>query len=150
MKINSVRNVTDGKFGASIKFEDYGTALLTAEEEEELLKSYPATLKYKDITFTENVDVVGGNVVVGSGSQSVTVSVTNKELPIDKTFEAVYRISVNNVADSEVTGKLTTKELVAQAKSMIFEAKVLEKLTQLLEATRNKANSFVNESEIVI
>lgn len=150
MKIKQVRNVTDGQFGVNIKFVEYGTALLTAEEEEALLKSYPAVLKFKDITFTENVQVQGGNVTIGAGGQSVTVAVTNKEIPVNDKFEAVYRVSLNNIADSEVTGQLTTKELVAQAKSLIFEAKVVKKLTEILTTTRNKANSFISDTEVVI
>lgn len=149
MKFSTVRSVVDGKFGSTIQFLEYGTDSLTAEEEEKLFKSYPATLEFSSIQFTEKVSVQGGNIVLGSG-QNVKVSVTNKIIPINKTFVAEYRIALNHIPDSEVTGQLTSKELVAQAKSMIFEAKIVEKLREILTETRKKANSFTSEDEIVI
>lgn len=149
MKFSTVRAVNDGKFSSTISFLEYGTDLLTADEEAALLKSYPTELEYSEVQFTAQVSVQGGNIVLGSG-QDVKVSVTNKIIPIDENFVAEYRIDLNHISDAEVTGKLTSKELVAQAKCMIFESKVLEELTSELTETRNKANSFAVNSEVII
>ena len=149
MKFTVERKIENNVFSVSIAHKEYGTDVLSADEEKAILDSFNPTLAYKDITFSGNYDVVGGNVTAGGGN-TVKLSLNNRVVNIDSTFAAVYRIDANSILDSQFAGlgNINTKELYAQAQCKLFEDKIIERLDTILKATRSMKNDFVKTEEV--
>ena len=61
---------------------------------------------------------------------------------MDKSFEVSYSIDAKKVPDTEVKAVLKSKELVAEAKCVLFEAKVKEALGNVIDALKAKRTTF--------
>ncbi len=151
MKFTTNRNVDKNVFSVTIAYKEYGTGTLTAEEEKEILESYPVDLIYNDITFEGKYTVQNKEVVAG-GNDTVALTLNNKKVRVDDTFTVTYRIDANSIPSSALAGKndLNTAELLSQAYCKLFEDKVRERLNTLLTAARNKFNDFESVDEYVI
>lgn len=151
MKFTTTRNIDNNVFSVTIAYKEYGTVSLTAEEEKEILESYPVDLSYSDITFTGNYTLTGKEVTAG-GTDSLTLSLSNKKVKIDETFSVTYRVDSNSIPKSSYSSNtnLNTAELAAQGYCKLFEDKVKEKLESLLTTARNKFNDFESVDEYTI
>ena len=77
-------------------------------------------------------------------------SLSNKEISIDKNFEAVYRINIDKIPNSAINNLLNTKELVAQAYCTIFEFVICEAVNEVMNMIRVKAPSFEGEKIVPV
>lgn len=97
-----------------------------------------------------NINAVYGNVVstitnLPSGDL-VKLSLNNKVLPIDSTFDAKFEIDSSKISTSQLGTYLTTPELVCQAYCYLFRNRVVSEADRLVLLTRSKANNFETES----
>lgn len=151
MKILPQRSIEKDVYSVNIKPLEWGTATVTAEEELEMLKDTPQTLKYSDIDFTEKFKVVDGLPVVSSDEDAVevTLELNNKKFVLDENFEVSISVDANKIPAEEIDDNvLTDKYLVAQAKVIAYETKVLAQIKKLLDEARAHVNSFEDTVEV--
>ena len=151
MKFTIERKIESNVFSVAITYKEYGTNVLDSEAEKKIIDSFKPVLSYSDITFTGNYTTSGGNVQAG-GSDSIKLALNNRNINIDSTFLATYRIDANSIPKSAYSSnsQINTKELLAQAQCKLFEDKVVEKLESILTTTRNMNNDFHKEEEVTI
>ena len=116
-----------------------------------MLKDTPQTLRYADIEFKEKFKVVDGLPVVSAEGDAVevTLDLNNKEFLLDENFEVSISVDANKVAASEIDETvLTDKYLVAQAKIITYETKVLARVKTLLDEARAHVNNFEDTVEV--
>lgn len=152
MKFVTTRTVDKNVLSVTIAFKEYGTGVLTAEEEKEILESYPVDLVYNDITFRGNYQVSAGDVVANGGGDQIELTLNNRRVKVDETFTVTYRVDAKTIPASALAGKnhLNKAELLAQGYCKLFEDKVKAQLDTILQATRNKFNSFESSDEFTI
>ncbi|AAK79078.1 hypothetical protein BJV85_002895 [Clostridium acetobutylicum] len=149
MNFNTTQDVTNNIFTTTTTFDSYGNLAMTAEDEQALLKDYPLNLTYSAISFTGKYTVNGKDIVEDeTNGDTVSLVIPNKIIPIDENFIAKYSIAAAQVLSSELGTKLTTPELVAQAKCILFKDKVLAQINTLLTAVRAKDNNFAKTNPI--
>lgn len=151
MKILPQRSIENDVYSTVIKPLEWGTATVTNEEEIEMIKDTPQTLKYSDIDFTEKFKVVDGLPVVSSDEDAVEVKfeLNNKKVALTEDFEVSLSVDANKIPESEIDDTvLTDKYLVAQAKVITFETKVLAQLKNLLDEARAHTNNFEDSTEV--
>lgn len=151
MKFTTTRSVNNNVFSVTIAYKEYGTESLTADDERKILESFPVELIYKDVTFSGNYQVSGGDVVANGSGDSISLSLNNIKTTVNNTFTVGYRIDANSISASELSGKthLNKSELLAQGYCKLFEDKVKEKLKIILEAARNKKNNFTTVEDFI-
>lgn len=117
----------------------------------EMLKDTPQVLRYADIEFKEYFKVVDGLPVVSSDEDAVEVSLdlNNKEFILDENFEVSLSVDANKVMATEIDEEvLTDKYLVAQAKVITYESKILAQIKKLLDEARAYVNKFEDTVEV--
>lgn len=146
-------DIDDNVFSTTITVDALGTEQLSEDEEKEMLHDFPTKLAYRNCTFTKNITINGTvpEVTDSDADDQTIVSVTlptlsNKEPIVDETFCVTYKISTSKIPASALNDVLTTKELVAQAYCLVFDAVILDKVTEILTAVRAKAPSFTGET----
>lgn len=151
MKILPERSIDNDVYSVCIKPFEWGTATVTAEAELEMLKDTPQTLRYADIDFTEKFKVVDNLPVVSTEADAVEVKLdlNNKEFLLDENFEVGINIDANKIAAAEIDDTvLTDKYLVAQAKAITYETKILARIKVLLDEARAHINKFEDTVEV--
>ena len=151
MKILPVRTIENNVYTTLLKPLTFGTATVTAEDELAMLADTPQTLRYADIDFTEKFKVVDGLPVVSTEDDAVeiTLDLTNKEFMLNESFEVSLSVDANKVAPVEIDGTVfTDKHLVAQAKIITYETKVLARIKTLLDEARAHVNTFEQTVEV--
>lgn len=151
MKVLPERSIENDVYSVKIKPTEWGTATVTAEEELEMLKDTPQVLRYADIDFTEKFKVVDNLPVVSADEDAVSVSLdlNNKEFSLNENFEVSINIDANKVSAAEIDEVvLTDKYLVAQAKAITYETKVLARIKVLLDEARAHINKFEDTVEV--
>lgn len=151
MKILPERSIENDIYTTVIRPLEWGTATVTAESELEMLADTPQTLRYADIEFKEKFKVVDGLPVVSADEDAVEVSLdlNNKEFLLNENFEVSLSVDANKVISSEIDDTvLTDKYLVAQAKIITYETKVLTRIKTLLDEARAHVNTFEETTEV--
>lgn len=152
MKILPQRSIENNVYSVKIKPLEWGTPILTAEEELKILKDIPQTLRYADIDFTEKFKIVNGLPVISSDEDSVTVTLDlrGREFPLDENFELSLSVDASKIPDSEIDDKvLTNRHLVAQAKIITYETKIIDQITKLLNEAATHINGFIDGVRII-
>jgi len=151
MKMLPKRSIENDVYTTLLKPLTFGTATVTAEDELAMLADTPQTLRYADIEFKEKFKIVDGLPVVSTEDDAVEISLdlTNKEFLLDKNFEVSLSVDANKIAPAEIDGAVfTDKYLVAQAKIITYETKVLERVKTLLDEARSHVNTFEDTVEV--
>lgn len=151
MKILPERSIENDVYTTVIKPLEWGTATVTAQSELEMLADTPQTLRYADIEFKEKFKVVEGLPVVSADEDAVEVSLdlNNKEFLLNEDFKVSLSVDANRVLSSEIDDTvLTDKYLVAQAKVITYETKVLARIKELLDEARAHVNTFEETTEV--
>lgn len=145
MKILPVRSIENDTYTTVVKPSEWGTASVTAENELEMLADTPQLLRYADIDFKDKFIVSDGLPVVSTEANAVEVNLdlNNKEFILDENFEVSISIDAKKILDSELDGTIfIDKHVLAQAKVILFETKVIARVKELLEIARSHINSF--------
>lgn len=151
MKILPERSIENDVYSTVIRPSEWGTASVTAESELAMLADTPQTLRYVDINFKEKFKVVEGLPCVSSDEDAVevTLDLNNKEFLLNEDFEVSLSVDANKVMSSEIDDTiLTDKYLVAQAKIITYETKVLARIKELLDEARAHVNTFEQTTEV--
>lgn len=146
MKILPIRSIENDTYTTVIKPSEWGTASVTAENELAMLEDTPQLLRYADIEFKDKFIVSDNGLPVVSteaNAVEVTLNLNNKEFVLDENFEVSISIDAKKILDSELDGTMfTDKHVLAQAKTILFETKVIARIKELLEIARSHVNSF--------
>lgn len=144
MKILPVRNIENNTFKTLIKPSEMGDSIRTAQQEIDLLKDFPQILRYSDIEFKGKFVVTDGIPVLSDDASAVEVilDLNNKEFILGESMEISLEVNADKIASSEVNGILTDTLLVAQAKVILFESRVMAKIKELLDTARSHINTF--------
>lgn len=151
MKVLPERSIYNDVYTTVIKPSEWGTATVTSESELEMLADTPQTLRYADIEFKEKFKVVEGLPVISVDEDAVEVNLdlNNKEFLLNEDFEVSLSVDANRVLSSEIDDiVLTDKYLVAQAKIITYETKVLARIKELLDEARAHVNTFEQTTEV--
>lgn len=164
MKIVQKNEILEDMVKSTINVEVLGTATMTAEEELELLHDFKYNLEYSKIDFSAYMELVDGIPVIAAVTDAdkktaeeadepfpydkVEVKLINKIIPVDENFEATLIVDTNKILTVGET--INSKPLMAQAQIVLFNAKIKEELTRLLESMRLINNDFEGESEYII
>ena len=156
MKFNEKTDTENNivKYSLSAEYND----VMTDEEclEVETLHDYIRKIKFNDIDFTANVEIIDGKPSVTEEIASDTVvevtlgKVPAKEYILDENLNIEFSIDASRIADSELNSVLTSKSLVSQAKIAVFQYKVKEAILKKLNEARKEDNSFEQESEVIM
>lgn len=155
MYLKVSHDIENNVFLTKITIDSLGTETLSEDEEREILRDFPSKVTYRNLTFSKNVKLVGLSLeitddLVSDSVVKVTLPVlSNKEILLDKDFEALYKIDTAKIPQSAIDSNvLTTKELVAQAYCIVFDAVVIDSIKTIMEDIRSKAPTFTNETII--
>lgn len=151
MKVLPVRSIENDTYTTVIKPSEFGTATVTQEAELAMLADTPQTLRYADIEFKGKFKVVDGLPVISTDEDAVevTLDLNNKEFALDENFEVSLSVDANRIVANEIDdAQLTDKYLVAQAKVILYENKVLDRIKVLLEEARAHVNDFEVTTEV--
>lgn len=152
MRLNIKKTVECNKYEVLIKFEEFGSEKLTAEEEKELINDYCLKLKLSDITFEGKYKYDNKKVVADSvGGEDVTLTVINKTYPLNEELEIKYGISASDIKKDEIKTSLNTADLVCKAKVELFVDKIIEQITTLIESKITTFDTdYETETSVVI
>lgn len=145
MKILPERSIENDIYTTVIKPSEWGTASVTAESELAMLEDTPQILRYADIEFKDKFIVSDGLPVISTSDSAVQVSLdlNNKEFVLDENFEVSISIDAKKILDSELDSTVfKDKHVLAQAKVILFETKVIARVKALLDIARSYVNSF--------
>lgn len=144
MKILPIRSIENNTFKTVIKPSEMGDSVRTAQQEIDLLVDFPQVLKYSDIEFKASFVVTDGIPVISDDSSAVevTLDLNNKEYIIGESMEISLEVNADKIASSEINSVLTDGLLVAQAKIILFETKIMAKIKELLDIARSHVNTF--------
>lgn len=151
MNLTITRDITNELFTTTIQVTSLGSTDITPIEEENLLGDYPINLDFQNITFTGkfNVSTVGNNVIVDeTAGETITLSTPRRILAVNKDLIITYSISKVQILPSEVQTKLSTAELVCQAKILLFENCIKTQLQTLMTNLKAKKNDFLLSNPI--
>ncbi|MBQ4523350.1 MAG: hypothetical protein IJA10_10440 [Lachnospiraceae bacterium] len=152
MNLLITNDIDDNVFSTTISVKEMGSSELTNEQEIAICKDFPRKVIFKNLDFTGKFSVVDNAPVLTNGNddEEVTLTLTNQEISVDENFVATYRTDMKKVADSELGAILNTKELVCQARCLLFTSVVKAELKRILDDIREKATSFTGETEEMI
>lgn len=158
MKLNINNKLEDNVYKIFISFKEYGSSTMSEEEEKELVNDYSPSFSLRDIDFSAHIkrDETGRLRIIEQiegeepDGDVVVISIINRDFKIDESFEIQYKVSVNDILDSELGEELNTKHLVAEAKAELFRSKVVEKIRTVLERVREKKTGFEREEVEVL
>lgn len=135
----------------------YNGVLTDAEELEiETLHDYIYKIKFSEIDFTANIKMGNGIPTVTEDNVSTDIvevslgKINPKEYVLDENFEISFSVDSGRISDAETNEVLPTKSLVSQAKIAVFQAKIKEKITEILEKIREEDNNFEIETETIV
>lgn len=144
MKILPVRSIENNTFNTVIKPSEMGDSIRTAQQEIDLLADFPQVLRYSDIEFKGKFVVTDGIPSISDevDAVEVTLDLNNREFTLGEDMEISLEVNADKIASSEVNDVLTDTLLVAQAKVILFENRVMAKIKELLDTARSHINTF--------
>ena len=144
MKILPERTIENNAYKTVIKPSEMGDSIRTAQQEIDLLADFPQILRYSDIEFKGNFIVTDGIPVLSDDPSAVEVvlDLNNKEYTIGQDMEISLEVSAEKVGSAEINDVLTDALMVAQAKVILFETRVMAKIKELLDIARSHVNTF--------
>ena len=144
MKILPVRTIENNAYKTVIKPSEMGDSIRTAQQEIDLLADFPQILRYSDIEFKGTFIVTDGIPVLSDDPSAVEVvlDLNNKEYTIGQDMEISLEVSTEKIGSAEINDVLTDALMVAQAKVILFETRVMAKIKELLDIARSHVNTF--------
>lgn len=144
MKFEIRRKIEKGVYSVSVKHASFGGNDFNAEEEKRLLKSFGApaidiggkhegTFKYDPLTGEVNED---------SDGQNVSIVLNSQKLMVDEHFYAEFKVKLTDIPESLVSENLPSRQSVIEAKCLLFEKMIENKLKEVLEKIKNNYSNF--------
>ena len=145
MKILPLRSIENDTYTTVIKPSEWGTATVTAENELSMLADTPQILRYADVEFKDKFVITNGIPTISTDPSAVevTLDLNNKEFLLDENFEVSLSVDAKKILDTEIDGTIfTNKHELAQAKTILFETKIISRIKELLDIARSHVNTF--------
>lgn len=145
MKILPLRSIENDTYTTVIKPSEWGTATVTAENELSMLADTPQILRYADVEFKDKFVITNGIPTISTDPSAVevTLDLNNKEFLLDENFEVSLSVDAKKILDTELDGTVfTNKHELAQAKTILFETKIISRIKELLDIARSHVNAF--------
>lgn len=130
-------------FTATVKFDSFGSTEITAEEEAALVADFGApkidiggeyTGKYKLESGKPVVDEVTGD--------AVKLIVNSKKVDVTTGFLATVSVDAKKIPDTEKGASISTSQLVAEAKCVLFVEQIHAKLAAAIAELRSKKTAY--------
>ena len=153
MNFDTKHNVENNVFSTTIKFTSYGAGDLDEAHEKAIFNDLGnPSINLGGIEFKGRFKVDGDKRVVAAAADDadadadeVSFIVNAKQLTLDEHFIASYSADAADVAKSELGKVLTTPRLVAEAKALLFQTKVLDAIKTAVENVKQQSTRFENE-----
>jgi hypothetical protein len=148
MNFKTERTLVDQVFTTKVKFDTFGGAGITPEDEQSLIadfgaptidigsEEYIGKYTYDATTKTFKEDATTGD--------EVRFIINSLKIEVKEGFEASFQSNAKRVTTAELTGKtsLTKASLIAEAKCILYEKKVKEKLTAAIAELKGNMSNF--------
>lgn len=158
MKIIQKPNVENDIVSVDISVQMLGTAVLTAEQEKELISNYNKVIEYNKIQFKGNIKLNSDGVpeVTEDSVDGTTVveleikDIINERKIVNEDISFHFERDVTKYPDSVLSDVLNKKEIYAQAECVLFATRVKEALEEKLAEIRALNNKFETETEYTL
>ena len=148
MNFKVERTLVDQVFTTKIKFDTFGGAGITDVEEQALIadfgapvidigsEEYTGKYTYDDAAKTFKEDLTTGD--------SISFILNSMKIEVKEGFEATFSVNAKKILTAEITGKTSLKKpsLIAEAKCILFEQKVKQKLTAAIAELKGNMSNF--------
>lgn len=157
MKINQKTTIENDNVGVEITVDVLGTADLTAEQELELLHNYNKMIEFNKISFkgnmkiNNNLPVVTEDPVDGTNVVEVAINdIINEQIIVDENLHITFNRDVTKFPESELNDVFSKRELLGQAKVILFATRIKEAITEKLAEIRDLSNTFEGEESFTL
>lgn len=157
MKINQKNTIENDNVGVDITVDVLGTADLTAEQELELLHNYNKMIEFNKISFKGNMKVVNNLPVVtddpvdGTSVVEVVINdIINEQIIVDENLHITFSRDVAKFPESELNDVFSKREMLGQAKVILFATRIKEAITEKLAEIRDLSNTFEGEESFTL
>lgn len=150
MNFKITRTLENKVFSTSVKFDAYGSADMDIDEEKALISDFGAAIiDLGAIKFTGKYSVDASKKIVADETAGTSISfiINSKKIEIKEGFEAIYSVDATKIAPIEITGSFTTKELVAEAKCILFETKIKEAMALIIAEFKKQRTQFEQSTQ---
>lgn len=157
MKINQKNTIENDVVSVDITVDVLGTTDLTDQQELELLHNYNKIIEFNKISFRGNMKIENNIPVITEeevdGTSVVEVSITdviNQQIIVDENLHISFSRNVTKFPDSELNDVFTKKEVLGQAKCVLFATRVKEAIAEKLGEIRALSNTFEGEESYTL
>lgn len=157
MKINQKNTIENDNVGVDITVDVLGTADLTAEQELELLHNYNKMIEFNKISFkgnmkiNNNLPVVTDDPVDGTSVVEVVINdIINEQIVVDENLHITFSRDVAKFPESELNDVFSKREMLGQAKVILFATRIKEAITEKLAEIRDLSNTFEGEESFTL
>lgn len=157
MKINQKNTIENDIVGVDITVDVLGTADLTAEQELELLHNYNKIIEFNKISFKgnmkieNNIPVITNDPVDESSVVEVVIpDVINQQIVVNENLHITFSRDVTKFPDSELNDVFSKREILGQARCILFATRIKEAITEKLGEIRALSNNFEGEKSYTI
>ncbi len=158
MLFQTKRTLKEQVFGTKIDFVDFGERdslgvidATSKASEEELIDNFGAPVISIGKEFKGSADIVDGKVTIVTAADSSAAAIplqfvlADISAPVTKGFCAPFVIDAKK--EKLIDGKAFTVDQIAEAKCLLFEKIITERLSEAITGLKAKTTSF--ESEIL-
>ena len=157
MKINQKNTIENDIVGIDISVEVLGTADLTSEQELELLHNYNKIIEFNKIQFKgnmrmeNNIPVVTDDPVDGTNVVEVVIpDVINEQFIVDEDLHITFSRDVTKFPETELNEIFSKREMLGQAKAILFATRIKEAIAEKLAEIRALSNTFEGEESYTL
>lgn len=157
MKIIQKNTIENDIVGIDISVEVLGTADLTAEQELELLHNYNKIIEFNKIQFKgnmkmeNNIPVITDDPIDGANIVEVVIpDVINEQFIVDENLHITFSRDVTKFPEVELNEVFSKREILGQAKAILFAARIKEAIAEKLAEIRALSNTFEGEESYTL
>lgn len=157
MKIIQKNTIENDIVSVDITVDILGTADLTENQELELLHNYNKIIEFNKISFKGNMKIENNIPVVtedaADGSSIVEVSISdviNQQIVVDENLHISFSRDITKFPDSELSDVFDKKEILGQAKCILFATRIKEAIAEKLGEIRALSNTFEGEESYTL
>lgn len=146
MNFKIEKSLDNQVFTAAVKFDSFGATNVTAEEEKALVADFGAPKIDVGGEYVGLYKVVEGRPEADVTGDSVKVIVNSKKVDVTEGFVATISIDARKIAETEKGLSISTSQLVAEAKCVLFVEQIQVKLAAAIADLRAKQTAYESGS----
>ena len=142
------RKLENKVFTTEVKFQSYGATDLTPEDEKTLINDFGAPTINVGATYTGKFIVEGGKLKEDEvDGEEVKFVINSNKVEVKEGFVVAYTIDSKKIPATEPGAEyLKTTQLVAEARCLVFEAAIKQKLEEAIAELRAKETTFEKDA----